>query len=153
MMYAYGRSLEILRGGEEARSPNALDNLSGDMVVSPEKSREVYFLSSNGTRYFVSSQEEFVQRMFLSREQVLSRVPMDVIEAFTPLPLTLPWRDKELISLSNSRTIYYVDRGKLRPLASPLVLERLGKTAKDVVTYRDYGGPVANSLPYGPEMI
>lgn len=151
-MYAYGRSLEILRGGEESRSPNALDNLSGDLVVSPEKSREVYFLSSNGSRYFVSSQEEFVQKMFLSREQVISRVPMDVIEAFAPLPLALPWQDEQLISLGNGRTVYYVQRGKLRPLANPQVFDKLNKTVKDVVTYRDYGGPISNSLQYGPEM-
>lgn len=151
-MYAYGRTLEILRGGEESHSPTAFDSLAGDLLLAPDKSREVYYIHSNSSRYFIASKEEFTQRLFLTREQVIGRVPVGLIEAFRPLSQVYPWSEGELISFGNTRTLYHVQNGLLRPLASHQVLERLHLTMKDVKTYKEYNGPVLNSLPYGLEI-
>eukprot|EP01032_Pedospumella_encystans_P024681 gene24681-27904_t len=131
MMYVYGRTLEILRGGEEAHTPTTASSLAGDMLLAPEKSREVYYIDSHGTRKFIANKEEF-KNLFLAREQVIGRVPMGIIEAFRPLPPCYPWTEGEIISLGVGRTLYFVGKGGvLRPLASQEVLKRFKQTVAD----------------------
>lgn len=151
-MYVYGRALEILRGGEEAHTHTASNSLSGDMLLTPEKSREVYYIHSNGTRYFIANKEEFT-RLFLAREQVIGRVPMGLIEAFRPLAIAFPWAEGELVSFGNSRAVYYVDKGcVLREMGNPRILRRFNLTMNDVKTYKDYSGPIIDSIPFGPKI-
>ena len=149
-MYVYGRTLEILRGGEEAHTSTAVDSLAGDMLLAPEKSREVYYIHSNSSRYFIANQDEF-KHMFLARERVIGRVPMGVIEAFYPLPLTYPWQKREIISFGKGQSFYYVDKDHiLRPLKNQQEFKRFNQTIDDVKTYKDYGGYILDSIPIGP---
>ncbi len=152
LMYVYGRTLEILRGGEEAHTPTAVDSLAGDMLLSPTKSAEVYYIHSNSSRYFIPNKEEF-KHMFLAREQVIGRVPMGIIESFYPLPISYPWSEKEIVSFGKGKTFHFVDNGNvLRPLASQEVFKRFNQTISDVKIYKDYSGPIFDSIPMGPVM-
>jgi len=152
MMYVYGRALEILRGGEEAHTPTATSSLSGDMLLTPEKSREVYYIDSAGTRKFIANMEEF-KHLFLPWEQVIGRVPMGIIEAFRSLPLCYPWKKGEIVWLGVGRTLYYADKGSvLRPLANQEVLKRFNQTIADVKTYKDYAGPIFDSILMGSQI-
>ena len=150
MLYIYGRALQILRGGDEAHTPTAMDRLFGDLAVSPEKSREVYYINSNSTRYFIANLNDF-RDLKLAHEQVVGRVPLGVIEAFRPLPLSYPWKAGDLVSFGNGPICYYVDKKcNLRPLASVHVLKRFNLTFADMKTYKEYSGSHFNSMIIGP---
>ena len=149
-MYAYGRGLEIVSHGEEAGVPSARDHLSGDMLLSPEGSREIYHIHSNGTRYFIPTLQTFNSRRF-SLDDIIPNIPMDVIKAFPFGPGGAhPLADGTAVQFHKNRIVYYVMGGVLHPIGSNRVFERLNLKYDEIVKDNAHTGNVFSTLPFGP---
>lgn len=147
-MYAFGRALQILRQGEEARSPSAQDTLSGDLLLSPSYSKEIYYVHSNNTRYFLPTLESF-KVLSHSVEDIIHNVPISIIAAFGPDESAVyPWRNGDAVKFGK-RAVYYVANNVLRPLANMDVMARLQISNDDVKQFPDYIGTVFLTLPIG----
>jgi hypothetical protein len=169
LVYAFGRALEILQldqGAkhkskknqshsldEESEFPlSAVDSLSGDLLLSPENSKEVYYIHSNNTRYFLPSLDVFKTQSFMF-DDVISNVPMTVIAAFGPDPQpSYPWQNGEAVQFGRLRTIFYVYNSLLCPIANMQVFARLNVKFENIQQHALYSGPVFGTLPFGPEI-